>query len=82
VSVQPDSGGGSRRILPERPTSFLLADAARCAAFSRRGERSPQAVTPNASRSALNRFWRLASTAFDRRYTSASGMLIATGQTS
>jgi hypothetical protein len=40
VSVQPLSGGGSRRMRPDRPTTARLAAAARCAAPSRRGERS------------------------------------------
>jgi hypothetical protein len=40
VSVQADRGGGRRRMRPDRPTKWRLADAARWAAARRRGELS------------------------------------------
>src|ERR1035441_4859019 len=81
VCVQPPSGGGSLLITPERAISLPPWDAARWAAASRRGERSTRPDRPNTVRSGEKCLSRLASTTLLRRYTSASGMLIATGQT-
>ena len=80
VSVQALSGPGRRRIRPPRATTRRLADAARCASASRVGERS---VHPAAVIATRSRGWRgPVLTARARRWTSTSGMSIATGHAS